>query len=98
MLSEDEEGLNYMLSEDEEGLNYMLSEDEEGLNYMLKAMEECCYQNELLLNTNKKCMTFNKTGRLIRKIFTFNNIQLETVRSYKYLGFLKPHQVKSTLA
>ena len=32
-------------------------------------------------------MIFNKTGPLIRKIFTFNNIQLETVRSYKYLGF-----------
>ena len=56
---------------------------------MLKEMEGYCKGNELLLNTGKtKVMTFNKTGRLIRKNFTFNNIQLETVRSYKYLGFL----------
>ena len=67
----------------------LLSESDKGLDYMLKAMEGYCKGNELLLNTEKtKVMIFNKTGRLIRKNFTFNNIQLETVRSYKYLGFL----------
>ena len=66
-----------------------LSENEEGLKYMLKTMEVYCNENELTLNTDKtKCMIFNKTGRHIRKIFTFNNTQLLTVRSYKYLGFL----------
>ena len=67
----------------------LLSESDKGLEYMLKAMEGYCKGNELLLNTDKtKVMIFNKTGRLIRKNFIFNNIQLETVRSYKYLGFL----------
>ena len=52
-------------------------------------MEGYCKGNELLLNTDKTKVTiFNKNGRLIRKDFTFNNIQLETVRSHKYLGFL----------
>ena len=67
----------------------LLSETEEGLNTMLKTMEVYCNVNDLSLNTDKtKCMIFNKTGRLIRKRFSFNNVQLETVRSYKYLGFL----------
>ena len=67
----------------------LLSESEDGLNKMLKSMESYCIQNELTVNTDKnKCMIFNKTGRLIRKTFTFNNNTLEIVRSYKYLGFL----------
>jgi len=33
-------------------------------------------------------MIFNKTGRLLRKLFWFGNKRLETVREYKYLGFL----------
>ena len=56
---------------------------------MLKAMEGNCKENELTVNTDKtKCIIFNKSGRLIRKHFSFNNTQLETVRSYKFLGFL----------
>ena len=67
----------------------LLSEKEEGLKHLLEAMEIYCKDNDLLLNTDKtKCMIFNKTGRLLKKNFHFNNMQLETVRSYKYLGFL----------
>ena len=33
-------------------------------------------------------MTFNKTGRLIRRNFFFDNTKLENVRSYKYLGLM----------
>ena len=67
----------------------LFSEKEDGLNYMLKAMEGYCKENELTVNTDKtKCIIFNKSGRLIRKHFSFNNTQLETLRSYKYLGFL----------
>ena len=33
-------------------------------------------------------MIFNKSGHLIRKSFSFNDTKLETVRSYKYLGFI----------
>ena len=67
----------------------ILSENEEGLKKMLKSMEDYCKVNELTLNTDKtKCMIFNKTGRLIRTHFRFNDTKLETVRSYKYLGFV----------
>ena len=52
-------------------------------------MEKYCKDNELTINTDKtKCMIFNKTGRLIRKKFSLNNSNIETVRSYKYLGFI----------
>jgi len=33
-------------------------------------------------------MIFNKTGRLIRKTFYLGNTKLDSVRSYKYLGFI----------
>ena len=33
-------------------------------------------------------MVFNKTGRLISRPFYLNGVKLETVRSYKYLGFV----------
>jgi len=52
-------------------------------------METYCSDNELTINIEKtKCMIFNKTGRLIRRNFSINNLPLETVRSYKYLGFM----------
>ena len=67
----------------------MMSEDEVVFQNMLKALEVYCTENELTLNTEKtKCMIFNKGGRLIRKSFSFNGNQLETVRRYKYLGFV----------
>ena len=67
----------------------LMSEKEEGLKKMLKAMESYCEENQLVLNTDKtKCMIFNRMGRLVRKRFYFNNMELETVRSFKYLGFL----------
>ena len=67
----------------------MMSESEIGLKNMLSVLGGYCKENELKVNTDKtKCMIFNKTGRLIRKRFFLNNIQLETVREYKYLGFL----------
>ena len=67
----------------------LLSENEDGLRKMIKSMENYCKEKELILNTDKtKCMIFNKSGRLIRKYFSFNNSNLETVKSYKYLGFI----------
>ena len=67
----------------------IMSESEAGLNKMLKIIDGYCSENELKVNTDKtKCMIFNKTGRLIRKRFFLGNVELETVREYKYLGFL----------
>ena len=36
----------------------------------------------------KEIMMFNKTGRLLRRNFKYKNSIIETVREYKYLGFL----------
>ena len=33
-------------------------------------------------------MVFNKSGRLLLRNFHLNNVQLERVRTYKYLGFV----------
>ena len=67
----------------------MLSETEEGLNKLLKSLEKYCEKNDLVVNLDKtKCMIFNRTGKLIRKNFYFNDLKLETVRSFKYLGLL----------
>ena len=46
-------------------------------------------ENKLLINTDKtKIMIFNKTGRSINRLYYINGVQLENVRSYKYLGFV----------
>ena len=67
----------------------LFSETEEGMHRMLKTLEKYCEKNELTLNTDKtKCMIFNKGGRLIRTPFYYNNVKLENVNKFKYLGFL----------
>ena len=67
----------------------LFSEDEEGLQRMLGILESYCRDNHLLVNTKKtKCMIFNKNGRLLLRKFLLNGVQLEVVRSYKYLGFV----------
>ena len=67
----------------------LFSDSKEGLDNLLKILEQYCNSNHLLINTKKtKCMIFNKTGRLMRRPFYLNDVKLEMVRSYKYLGFL----------
>ena len=67
----------------------LFSQNEEGLSKMLKTIEKYCNENELTLNTDKtKCMIFNKTGRLLRHPFYYNNVKLENVNKFKYLGFM----------
>ena len=68
----------------------ILSESEEGLQQKLNSLHDYSKANKLTVNTMKtKCMVFNKTGRLLKKhTFYYNNLLLENVREYKYLGFL----------
>ena len=67
----------------------LLAKSKEDLDKMLKILEEYCKENEIAINTKKtKCMIFNKTGRTMRRAFFLNGVQLECVRSYKYLGFV----------
>ena len=67
----------------------LLSESENGLRNMIKILEEYSNENKLRVNTDKtKVMIFNKTGRLMKRLYHINGIPLENTRSYKYLGFL----------
>ena len=52
-------------------------------------LDEYKNENKLEINTDKtKIMICNKTGRLMTRAFHINGVQLENVRTYKYLGFL----------
>ena len=67
----------------------ILSETETGLNDMLKELDLFTEENSLMINIDKtKAMIFNKTGRLLRRNFKYKNSIIETVREYKYLGFI----------
>ena len=67
----------------------ILSDSEAGLREMIRTLGEYSVQNKMEINTDKtKVMIFNKTGRLLRRSYYINGIQLENVRSYKYLGFV----------
>ena len=67
----------------------ILSETENGLNTMLKNLKTYTEKNIIQVNLDKtKCMIFNKTGRLMRRPFSFGEVKLEMVREYKYLGYL----------
>ena len=67
----------------------LFSRDEEGLQKTLHVLETYCRENHIQVNTKKtKCMIFNKNGRLLLRRFVLNDVQLEIVRCYKYLGFM----------
>ena len=67
----------------------MLADSQEHLQRMLNLLEDYCKKNKLQVNTDKtKTMIFNKTGRQMRRPFKINGTILESVRMYKYLGFI----------
>ena len=67
----------------------LLSKDEEGLRKMISDLAIYSDDNGLKINVDKtKVMIFNKTGRLIRRNFVYNNLTIHSVREYKYLGFM----------
>ena len=77
----------------------LLSETEIGLNTLLKNLEKYTKANLIQVNLKKtNCMIFNKTGRLIRRNFWYQNEKIEIVREYKYLGFLITPSLNLTLA
>ena len=67
----------------------LLSESEEGLQNMLTKISHYNKQNSMEVNLDKtKSMIFNKTGRLMKRYFKYRGSNIESVREYKYLGFL----------
>ena len=74
----------------------IVSEEACGLQSALNNLYTYCNKWDLEINTEKtKIMTFNKTGKTIKKfIFSINNTRLENTDSYKYLGIIfKPSGV-----
>ena len=67
----------------------MISESKEGLTKMFGDLVQFSSENGLKINLDKtKCMIFNKTGRHIRCSIKWGEMTINTVREYKYLGFL----------
>ena len=67
----------------------LLSRSESGLSKMLQNLNEYTSTNGMHINIDKtKVMTFNRTGKLLRKSFYLGEHKLETVKEYKYLGFM----------
>ena len=67
----------------------MFSESEEGLNDLLKELSAYTEENNISVNIDKtKAMIFNRTGKFMKRNFLYKNSKIETVREYKYLGFL----------
>ena len=66
----------------------LLSETSAGLQLCLHKLLYFCNKWDLCVNIAKtKVIIFNKSGRLLKKfIFKFGNVNIETVKSYVYLG------------
>ena len=68
----------------------LLSNSKEGLQNSLSNLKEFCDSWNLKINIEKtKIIIFNKSGKLLKNYgFYINDIQLENVQEYKYLGIL----------
>ena len=67
----------------------LMSRSEEGLRNMLSALSSYVDENKMAINVKKtQCMIFNKTGKFIRRSYPIKNGNIETTKSYKYLGFI----------
>ena len=67
----------------------MISESKDGLSKMFGDLIQFSTENGLKINSDKtKCMIFNKTGRYIRFSMKCGGMTINTVKEYKYLGFL----------
>ena len=77
----------------------LLSQSEKGLNRLLSILNTYSKENLIEINVDKtKCMIFNKTGRHLRKTFLLGNNKIDTMKEYKYLGFLITPSLNLTTA
>ena len=67
----------------------LLALNKEALQKQLNVLHDYCVEWELSVNMKKTAvMVFNKTGKILNcsRGLTFNNTEIDTVRSYCYLG------------
>lgn len=69
-----------------------VSETSEGLQAALNALDEYCDTWKLKINKSKtKVVIFSKRKVIRRQVFTINDVELEKVDSFKYLGIVFNH-------
>ena len=65
----------------------LLSTSKSGLQNSIDKLSQFAREWHLEINTNKtKVLTFNKSGRITKSIFKFDNTEIENVQKYTYLG------------
>ena len=66
----------------------ILGKSEEELQTKLNQLSEYCKKWKLEINVGKtKCMVFSRGGRLCNTDLKVNDVKIENVKSFKYLGF-----------
>ena len=66
----------------------ILGKSEEELQTKLSQLSEYCKKWKLEINADKtKCLIFSRGGRLCNMNVKVNNVKVENVKSFKYLGF-----------
>ena len=66
----------------------ILAKSEEELQTKLNKLSDYCNKWKLEINVGKtKCMVFNRGGRLCNLNLKLNNVNVENVKIFKYLGF-----------
>jgi exonuclease III len=66
----------------------ILGKSEDELQTKLNQLSEYCKKWKLEINVGKtKCMVFSRGGRLYNTNLKVNNVEVENVKSFKYLGF-----------
>ena len=67
----------------------LISNSQKGLQRCLDSLHNYCEKWELSINSEKtKCMIMSKKSNDLCDDFTLNNVELETVKKYKYLGLI----------
>ena len=66
----------------------LLSETKDGLQKQIDKLHIFCAKWKLDINVKKtKVMVFNRGNRLIKSKFYINNVLIENVKTFKYMGF-----------
>ena len=77
----------------------LLSESEEGLQTSLNILHDFCSSWKLQVNTDKsKVMVFNSNGKTFMNHFIYDNVYLETITHYCYLGIVMKYNGNFNLA
>ncbi len=82
-------GCSYVNIDNEALDNYIIADSEENLQKVITCMETYSGTLKLIVNENKtKVMIFGKTKVKKHLKFIYNDLELELVHNFKYLGLI----------